>query len=282
MDLLVSTQWLADHLDEADLVVLDCTVYLRMGADGFEAVSGRDDWAAGHIPGAGFADLTGALCDGDSPLRFALPEPAAFAAAMADLGVADGRRVVLYDANASMWAARVWWMLRWIGFDDVALLDGGWAAWSNEERQVDTTVRTFAAHPLAVTPRPELVADKDEVAAAIGDGATCIVDALNPAMYSGEVAMYRRAGHIPGAVNAPAASLTDPETGRFRPRDELAAMFDHDPATRTITYCGGGIAASGDAFALTLLGYTDVAVYTASMQEWAADPDAPLVTEATA
>jgi thiosulfate/3-mercaptopyruvate sulfurtransferase len=281
MELLVSTQWLADHLDDPDLVVLDCTVHLRMGTDGFEAISGREDWAAGHIPGAGFADLTGALCDGDSPLRFALPEPEVFAAAMADLGVGEGRRVVLYDANASMWAARVWWMLRWIGFDDGALLDGGWTAWSQEARPVDTTVRSHEPSALAVRLRPRLVADKDEVAAAIGDGATCIVDALTPQMYSGEIAMYRRGGHIPGAVNAPASALTDPDTGRFRPVEELAAMFDHDPATRTITYCGGGIAASGDAFALTLLGYDDVAVYTASMQEWASDPDAPLVTEPT-
>ncbi len=192
MDHLVSTDWLAEHLADPDLVVLDATVHLRMGDAGFEAVSGREDWARGHVPGAGFADLTGALCDPDSPLRFALPAPEVFAAAMADLGVADGRRVVLYDANGSMWAARVWWMLRWIGFDDAALLDGGLGAWTAEGRPLDTSVRSFEPATLAVRVRPELVADKGEVAEAIGDGATCIVDALNPAMYTGEVAMYRR------------------------------------------------------------------------------------------
>jgi thiosulfate/3-mercaptopyruvate sulfurtransferase len=277
MNMLVTTDWLAAHLGADDLVVLDCTVWLRVGEAGYEAVSGRDDWAAGHIPGAGFADLTGDLCDDTSPLRFALPTPEDFCRAMAALGVDDDRRVVLYDDNSSMWAARVWWMLRWVGFDRAAILDGGMKAWRAEGRPLDTAAPAPRSARLTPRVRPDTVADKAAVLAAIDDEGVCLVDALSPAMFRGEVSPYRRPGHIPGAVNAPAASLVDPETGRFHDLETLAAILPAEGSGRIVTYCGGGIAASADAFALTMLGHADVAVYTASMQEWSADPDAPLV-----
>ena len=276
--LLVSTEWLAEHLESPELVVLDCTVWLDWGDDGWIARSGREHWEAAHIPGAGFADLTGDLCDADSPLRFAVPTPAAFCDAMGRLGVGDSSQVVLYDANSAMWAARVWWMLRWAGFDRAAILDGGFDAWKNSGSSVTTEVVAPTPQVLTPRPRPELVADRREVQAAIDNAAVCLIDALPEAVYRGDVSAYRRPGHIPGATNTPAAGLIDPDTGRFRPRDELRAQFPADSGKRTITYCGGGIAASADAFALTLLGHRDVAVYAASLQEWADDPDAPLVT----
>ena len=280
MDNLVSTDWLAEHLGDDDLVVLDCTVWLRPAdGGGYLSVSGRADFETAHLPGAGFADLTGELCDRSSPLRFAVPEPAQFAAAMGALGAGDGRRVVLYDQNRSMWAARVWWMLRWVGFDDAALLDGGLRAWTVEGRPTESGPAR-AARPATLTarPRPRLIADRDEVLAAVGDGATCLIDALGEAQYRGEVDSYGRPGHIPGASNTPAFDLVDRETGRYLPLEVLRQRFPADPSARTITYCGGGIAASSDAFVLTRLGFSDVAVYTASLQEWVADPANPLVT----
>lgn len=278
MDTLVSTAWLAEHLADDDLVVLDCTVWLRPAPEGgYRADSGRADHEAGHLPGAGFADLTGDLCDQSSPLRFAVPAPEQFATAMGALGVGDGRRAVLYDGNRSMWAARVWWMLRWVGFDDAALLDGGLRAWKAEGRPLETGPVTARPARLTPRPRPRLIADRDEVAAALDDGATCLIDALGPAQFRGEETTYGRPGHLPGARNAPAVDLLDPDSGRFRAPEELAARFDGDRTARTITYCGGGIAASADAFVLTRLGFDDVAVYTASLQEWAADPALPLV-----
>lgn len=276
---LVSPQWLEDELGAPDLVVLDCTVFLRPSASGgFESESGRASWQAGHIPTSGFADLDGDLADRSSPHRYAVPAPGDFAAAMGRLGVGDGCRVVLYDDNRMMWAARVWWMLRWAGFDDAALLDGGMHAWRAEGRPLTTAEPTHQARRLTVDVRPGLIADKAEVMAAVGDEATCLVDALPSAMYRGEVNAYGRAGHIPGASNASAASLLDPDSGRFLPFDEVRDRFPDHPTARTITYCGGGIAASADAFVLVQLGFDDVGVYTASLQEWVTDPDAPLTT----
>jgi len=279
MDTLVTAQWLSQHLDDPDLVVLDCTVRVDMEeGGGFRIVSGRADYDGGHIPSAGFADLMGDLSDGESPLRFVVPTPERFAAAMGALGVGDDSRVVLYDASGSAWAARVWWMLRWVGFDRAALLDGGLGAWTAEERPLSTEPANRPAKQLTPAPRPELIADRDEVFAAIDNSAVSLIDTLPEASYRGEMAMYDRPGHIPGASNIPAFALLD-ESGRYRPHDELAAMHDGDRNARTITYCGGGIAASSNAFIMTRLGFTDVAVYTASLQEWAADPANPMVVD---
>ena len=126
MDTLVTTEWLSQHLDAPDFVLLDCTVCTIPEDDGgFHNVSGRPDYDVGHIPNAGFADLKGDLSDNTSPIEFAMPTPEQFCAAMGALGVGDESRVVLYDTNYTAWAARVWWMLRWVGFDRAAILDGG-------------------------------------------------------------------------------------------------------------------------------------------------------------
>jgi thiosulfate/3-mercaptopyruvate sulfurtransferase len=278
MDSLVSAEWLTQHLDDVGLVVLDATVLVRRAEDGsMEVVSGRENYDAGHIPGAGFADLMGALSDQDSPLQFAMPSMAQFVAAMGALGVGDDSRVVLYDASGMAWAARVWWMLRWAGFDNTALLDGGLKAWTSLGLPLSTEQVARAPGTLTPAPRPELIADRDEVLAAIGKDNVTLIDSLPAASYRGEMAMYARPGHITGAVNIPVFSAFD-EQGRYKPNDELAKVFEVAPDNRNITYCGGGIAASANAFALTRLGHQNVAVYAASLQEWAADPANPMET----
>ncbi len=279
MDSLVSTEWLSQHLDDPDLVILDCTVLVEEDDQGnVRTVSGKSNFDTGHIPGAGFADLMGDLSDPDSKLGFAVPTPEQFARVMGALGVGDDSRVVLYDASGTVWAARVWWMLRWVGFDRVALLDGGLKAWTTEGRPLSTEAPVVTARTLTPAVRPEMIADRDEVFASINDDTVTLIDSLPPASYRGEMTMYPRPGHITGAINIPVFSAFD-ETGHYKSRDELEAIFGSDHDARKITYCGGGIAASSNAFALTRLGFKDVAVYTASLQEWAADPANPMETE---
>ncbi len=279
MDTLVTTEWLSRHLDDPDLVVLDCTVCTIPEDDGsYRNVSGLADYNKGHIPTAGFADLKGDLVDCNSTMEFAVPTPEQFCSAMGALGVGDDSRVVLYDANYSAWAARVWWMLRWVGFDRAALLDGGLKVWTAEGRPLSTEPATRAARHLTPAPRPQLIADRDEVLASIDDGAVSIIDTMPEEYYRGEKTLYQRPGHIPGASNANALNLFD-ESGRYRPDEELADLIDGDRNVRAITYCGGGIMASSSAFVMTRLGFTNVAVYTASLQEWAADPANPMVVD---
>jgi thiosulfate/3-mercaptopyruvate sulfurtransferase len=277
MDTLVTTEWLSRHLDDPDLVVLDCGVRTVMGeGSGWHNVSGHADYQAGHIPGAGFADLMGDLRDSSEPIEFALPTPERFCEVMGALGVGDDSHVVLYDGFMSMWAARVWWMLRWVGFDRAAILDGGLQAWTSEERPVSTAPVARPAKKLTPSLRPELIADRDEVLAGISNESVCLIDTFPEEHYRGEQSMYARPGHIPTAANIYALALFD-ESGHFRSHDELATMHQGDRSARTITYCGGGIMASASAFAMTRLGFKDVAVYTASLQEWAADPANPMV-----
>jgi thiosulfate/3-mercaptopyruvate sulfurtransferase len=276
MDTLVDAAWLQANLGAPDLVVLDATVVIESdGAGNLRSVNGRDSFAEAHIPTAGFADLMGDLSAPDSPLQFGMPSPEQFAAAMGALGVGDDSRVVLYDNMGGSWAARVWWMLRWIGFDRAALLDGGLNAWTAAGGELSSEPIDRPVRKLSVKLRPELIADEEEVRASITDEAVNLIDALTEVHFRGEWTMYDRPGHIPGAVNVPVTSLFD-ETGRFRPDDELAELFAGDKEARTITYCGGGIAASADAFALTRLGFTDVAIYAASLEEWTANPDNPM------
>ena len=276
MDSLVSAAWLLEHLDDPDLVVIDATVLIEADASGnLLSINGRESFEAGHIPGAVFADLLGDLADMDSELEFAVPSPEQFAAAMGALGVGGDSRVVLYDRFNTVWATRVWWMLRWIGFDQAAILDGGLNAWTAEGGAISTDAVAPTAKTLTVNLRADQIVGQDEVRAAIGNDSVHLIDAMTEQHYRGEWAMYARPGHITGASNVPTTALFD-ESGKFRSHDELDALFAGDRGERAITYCGGGIAAAADAYVMHRLGFTDVAIYAASLQEWAADPDNPM------
>ena len=239
MDTLWTTEQLAAELGSPDLIVLDCTIFLKMGDNGYVSESGRANFETGHIPGAAFADLNEELVDTNSKNRYAVPTPEHFGAAMERLGVADTSRVVLYDDNNSMWAARVWFMLHWIGFDRAAILDGGLKAWKAEGHPTESgppSPRPAASGALTLQPRPSVIADKADVMAAMNDGATCLIDALPAAVFTGDVQPYARPGHIPGAINIAATSMIDSETGRFRPAEEIKAMLPERHEARTVAY----------------------------------------------
>jgi thiosulfate/3-mercaptopyruvate sulfurtransferase len=281
---LVSDRWLAERLGDADVVVLDATVHLDPPTspdEPYDVRSGRPQWERAHIPGSRFADLVGALSDPAAAYPFTLPSAERFAAAIAVLGVGDETRVVTYDADSGMWAARLWWMLRVFGHDRAAVLNGGLAAWSAAGRPL-TSDPTPAPRSARFTRRfrPALVADRHEVLDALEDPSILLVNALSPELHRGDECRYGRAGHIPGSVNVPARSLLQPD-GRFKPAGELRRALDESgalEADRVIAYCGGGISATNDALALAVLGRGDVAIYDGSLREWAAYADLPLNT----
>jgi thiosulfate/3-mercaptopyruvate sulfurtransferase len=280
---LVQTDWLAEHLNDPNLRVFDCTVFLRSDKDrGFRIESGREEWAESHIPGSGFVDLANDLSDQDATLRFTMPSAAQFAEAIGSYGISNDSHVILYDRAGAMWAARIWWMLRAMGFDNAALLNGGWKKWRDEGRAVSADAPTYPATTFTAALREGLIAAQPDVLTGIDDGATCIVNALSEEQHAGTVSPYGRPGHIASSVNVPAmgaGGVIDAETGAYKSAAELQSMFASAGALdagRVITYCGGGIAASSDAFVLTLLGHENVAVYDASLSEWAADPALPM------
>jgi len=278
MDTLVSHHWLSAHLDDPDLVVIDCTNFAHWSkdADMFVTTSGRAHWIGEHIEGSRHADFTIPGFVGDtSRFRNTLPDPKAFADAMARLGVHDGAQVVLYDDAASLWATRVWWMLRWIGFDNAAVLDGGWQNWDAEGGRVSETPRPHDPADLVHGHRPDLFVTRDDVLRAMQDG-TPLIDALSAAQFSGQQGELGLKGHIPGAINIPGAGLVDQISECFLPDAQLSALFPQDHAQPVIIYCGSGIAAASVAFVMTRLGYGNVAIYMPGLQEWITDPDAPL------
>jgi thiosulfate/3-mercaptopyruvate sulfurtransferase len=280
---LVETEWLAAYLGDPKLVVLDCTTHLIPDPKiTYTVKPGREDFEAGHIPGAQFLDLQADLSDHDAKLRFMLPPPAEFAAAMRRFGVSDDSKVVTYSTANPQWATRVWWVLRVYGFDNAAVLNGGFQKWKAEGRPIDTGTAPprLAGAFTERHPRP-LMADKNAVLAAIGDGNVCTINALQAVQHAGTGGnAYGRPGRIAGSVNVPTAGLIDPATNTFLPPAELRARFDavHAFDKRVITYCGGGIAASATAHALVMLGHPEVRLYDASMSEWAVDPTLPMET----
>lgn len=275
MQQLISTEELASQSAATDLRIFDCTVVLRPSDDeGFRAESGRGLYEAGHIPHSRFLDQTDALSDPDSPYRFTALDAERLAEAFGRNGVGPETRVVLYDRAFNMWATRVWWLLRSIGFDSAAVLDGGWKAWTTDGREVSTEAPApYRPAELTASARPGLIVDRAEVeAAAAGDG-TCLVNALSAAVHDGSDASYGRPGHIPTSRHVYAIDLVDPETHRYQPLDQLRTVFAEAgvEGTRIVTWCGGGIAATSDAFTLLRLGHDDVGIYDGSLSEWVAE-----------
>jgi len=281
---LVETDWLAAHLNDPGLVVLDCTMHLIPHPEiTYTVKSGLEDFEKGHIPGAQFVDLQQDLSDSSQlPLRFMLPKAADFAAAMGRLGIANDSRVVTYSTANPQWATRVWWVMRNFGFDSAAVLNGGFAKWVREGRAVETgPAKTRPPAGFTVREQRKLMVGKETVLAAIGDAASCTINALQGNQHAGTGGnTYGRPGRIKGSVNVPTVGLVDPQSGTFLPPAQLRAKFEAVGAfdKRVITYCGGGIAASATAHALVMLGHPDVRLYDASMSQWAKDPTLPMET----
>ena len=278
---LVTTTWLADHLNDSDLRVFDTTVTLKPNPDGFGYLpeSGFNEWQAAHIPGASFIDVMAELSDPDNAIPYMMPPADTFAATMAAKGIGDNSTVVLYNSGLPMWSTRVWWILRSIGFDKVAVLDGGWEKWQQENRPVDKLVPKHPAGRLTASPRPAMWANKETMLAMIDSGEPVGINALSPQVYSGEVNTHGRPGHLPGTHNVFYNSLVDPETGEFLPPDQLKHLFADSRALDTdqvITYCGGGVSATMVSLALVLCGQNQIAVYDGSMSEWVRDEALPL------
>lgn len=283
---LIVTDQLAAILDHPDLRLYDCTTYLEPAPEGsvvpYRAVPGDKTFAAGHIPGADFLDLQGEFSDTSSQHFFMMPDVAQLEAAFGRHGLDAGKTIVLYSIGTMMWATRLWWMLRSLGVD-ARVLDGGFDKWKEEGRPVETgPPRGYPAATFRATPRAGFFVDKNVVKARIGDPATVIVNALGPQFHRGlEPSRYGRPGRVPGSVNLPAATLVNADKTLTSLAD-AEAKFAAQGVTRdkdVILYCGGGISATIDLLLLTQLGYDRLALYDASMGEWAKDPALPIETD---
>lgn len=275
-DPLVSTDWLAEHLGDAGVQVVDATWF--MPGQGH----GADSYAAGHVPGAIFFDID-QIADQATDLPHMLPSPEAFAAAAGTLGLRRDATVVVYDAQGIFSAPRVWWTLRVMGFPDVFVLDGGLAKWRAEGRPLETQAPRPASSSVEPAFDRTLVTDIEAVGGLLQSGAAQIVDARPTPRFRGEVPEPRaglRGGHMPGACNVPFAPLVNPN-GTMKSAPELRAAFEAgglDLGRPIVTTCGSGVSAALLALALARLGREDVAVYDGSWTEWGGRPDTPVAT----
>ncbi|MXW51448.1 MAG: sulfurtransferase [Gammaproteobacteria bacterium] len=247
---------------------------------GFRAESGLERFNEGHIPGALFLDLVGDASDTSTGLGFTLPPVAQLERLFARLGVSNDTEVVLYSSGHIMWATRAWWLLHYCGHRRARVLNGGLLAWRDGGHPLSTEAASHPEGNFKATPDAALFADQDAVLAAIGDGDVCTVNALSPEMYAGEGDFsYGRKGHIAGSINLHYEDLL--EDGCFKDGEALREALNAKgllAAPQVISYCGGGISATIDAFACLLCGKEEVAVYDGSMAEWVRDESLPMET----
>lgn len=284
---LISTDWLADHIDKPDLRIIDASWYLPNANR-----DARTEFARAHIKGAQFFDID-AVSDATSPLPHMVPPKERFREEMRRLAIDDGGLVVIYDGSGVFSAPRVWWLFGVFGMR-AHVLDGGMPKWVSEGRKTYSAINADQpagkpdarqARPLTLAPNPGRVVSANDVAKASNDPGVLILDARAPERFRGEAAEPRaglRAGHIPGSRNLHFKALLD-EQNCFRPRDELRAIFSQTgvkDGVNIITSCGSGITAAILSLGLELAGFSGHALYDGSWAEWGADHSLPLETGA--
>lgn len=262
-ELVVDTDWLAQHLDDADIRIVDTRT------------RGYED---SHIPGAVWLDID-ASRDKDNPPTF-LPDLDTFVATLETLGISSDTRVIFYDDRGGIYGTRPWVLLRMLGHDNAAIVSGGWPKWKAESKPTSSEIPNPARGTLTVRRDDRWIATADDVVAALDGAGTTLLDARTEEEFEGiDLSGNPRGGAIPSALNLFWEDTLEGELQSFKPADELTILFDSyglDPEAEIITYCQAGGRAAHELFVLYLMGYDDLRLYLGSMEDWSRQPTRPL------
>ena len=279
---LIETDELEAVLGVDDLRIVDCNVIMNRTPDGvYKIKSGRENYDQFHIPGSVFLDLVDDLSDKNSPLRFMMPSEQTFAKVVGMAGICNQTKVVLYSQGANYWATRLFLMFRAFGHDNCQVLNGGWDKWFKEGRAVDSIKPDYPERIFSANLREGQIIGKQEVLDAMKGDGLCMINALSPDIFSGKTfnPAYSRPGHILGSVNLYALELINESDNTFIDSYEMEKKFESlgvYNSKKVITYCGGGISATTNMFALLLLGLENVSLYDGSLTEWGPDINLPM------
>jgi thiosulfate/3-mercaptopyruvate sulfurtransferase len=273
---LIDSDDLAAQVADARWIAVDCRFQLA------DEPWGEREYLTAHIPGAVYAhlnrDLSGVLTGKNG--RHPLPDPGTLTQTFIRLGIGTGMQVVAYDQDSGMFASRLWWLLRWMGHDSVAVLDGGFRKWVAEHRPLVSGYTARTAPRFTGTPRDDMTVDAEGVTAILEQHDALLLDARAPERYRGDVELVDRVpGHIPGAVNHYFQQNLD-DRGTFRSADDLrehlSAALGSTPADRVVCYCGSGVTACHNLLAMEVAGMRGARLYAGSWSEWSSDPSRPI------
>ena len=280
---IISCEWLRENLDNKKLRIYDCTTFLHYTDDHpskpYDVVSGYQDYLKEHIPGASFLDIQNKISDPKSKYNFTLPDIESLNKGFGKLGIGDPYHIILYSTNGLQWATRVWWMIYNLGYKKVGVLNGGLREWKRNDYDLESGENIYSETVFSNSKNQSLFVDRDQTLDAMNHNSCLLINALTSDIHNGESTRYGRPGRIPGSINIPFSDLMDINTHMLTsPKDALSFFekYNITEDSELLNYCGGGIAATLNAFVLYQLGFQKLKVYDNSLSEWAMDKNLPM------
>lgn len=280
---IVTCQWLKDRLLTEKIRIFDCTTFLHYTDNHpnkpYVIESGFENYKKGHIPGAAFINLQEQLSNNNSKFSFTIPDYDILDNNLKELGVGDPFHIILYSTNAIQWATRVWWLIYILGYKKVSILDGGLYGWQRLGYDLESGENFYKSAKFKTNLDKNVFVDKEHTLKSINDKKCILINALTKEIHNGESVRYGRPGRIPKSVNIPVNELVKKDTQELLAPEEALALFDKENIQkdrRVLNYCGGGIAATLNAFILRQLGIENLEIYDNSLSEWAMDNELPI------
>ena len=280
---LVTCKWLKENLADKKVRIYDCTTFLHYTDEHpskpYDVESGYKDYLEKHIPGASFLDLQNQISNTESQFKFTLPDVEILSSSFGKLGIGDPYHIILYSTNGLQWATRVWWMIYMLGYKNVSVLNGGLREWKRNDYDLESGENIYSETVFSKSKHQSFFVGKEQTLDAMNDNSCFLINALTSDIHNGESTRYGRPGRIPSSINIPFSDLMDINTHMLKsPKEALSvfAKYNITKESEILNYCGGGIAATLNAFVLYQLGFQKLKVYDNSLSEWAMDNSLPM------